>query len=65
MPRIRLDYSFLAENEFGRDETTEGDEVAENPDKIEGESQTVLVMQDSGCRSVRSFAVDRECASEK
>ena len=56
---------FLTENELGRDETTEGDEVVENPDKIEGDSQTVLVMQESECHSVWSYAVDRKGASEE
>ena len=41
LPRICLDYCFPTENELGRDETTEGDEVVEKPDKIEGKSQTV------------------------
>ena len=65
VPRIRLDYSLLTENEPGRDETTQGDEAVENQNKIEGESQTVLVMQESECRSVWSYAVDRKGASEE
>ena len=56
MPRICLEYCFLTENELGRDESTEGDEVVENPvenpDKIDGESQTVLVIQESECSSI-------------
>ena len=43
----------------------EGDEVVDNPDTVEGESQTVLVMQESECRSVWSFAVDWKGASEE
>ena len=65
VPRISLDYCFLAENELGRDETTEGDAVIDNPDKVEGDSQTVLVMQESECRSVWSYAVDSKGSSEE
>ena len=52
VPRVRLDYCFLTENELGRDETTEGDGVVDNPDRIEDEFQTVLVMQESETRSI-------------
>ena len=31
VPRIRLDYCFLTDNELGRDETTECDEVIREP----------------------------------
>ena len=65
VPRIRLDYCFLTKNERGRDETTEGDVVIDNPDKVEGDSQTVLVMQESECRSVWSYAVDSKGLSEE
>ena len=56
---------FLTENELGRDETTEGDGVVENPDRVEEESQTVLVMQESETRSIWSYAVERKGASEE
>ena len=65
VPRVRLDYCFLTENELGRDETTEGDGVVDNPDRIEEESQTVLVMQESETRSIWSYAVERKGASEE
>ena len=50
VPRIRLDYYFLTEIELGRDETTEGDDVVDNPDRVEDESHKVLVRQESGGR---------------
>ena len=62
---VCLDYYFLTENELGRDETTEGDDVGDNPDRVEDESQMVVVMQESECRSVWSYAVDRKGASEE
>ena len=65
VPRIRLDYCSLTENETGRDETQEGDEDKEEPDKADGDTQTVLVMQESECRSVWSYAVDRKGSSEE
>ena len=65
VPRIRLAYCFLTQNELGRHETTEGDEVVDNPDRVESESQTVLVMQESECQSVWSYADDRKGASEE
>ena len=34
VPRIRLDYCFLTENETGRDETRQGDDDKEELDKI-------------------------------
>ena len=46
-------------HELGRDETTEGDGIVDNPDKVEDESQTVSVMQESECRSVWNYAVER------
>ena len=63
VPRVRLDYCFLAEDELGRDETTEGDGVVDNSDRIKDESQTVLVMQESETRSIWSYAVKRKGAS--
>ena len=65
VPGIRLDYCFLTENETGRDETQEGDEDNEESDKTDGETQTVLVMQESECRSVWSYVVDMKGAFEK
>ena len=65
LPWIRLDYCFFTENELGRDETAEGDAVVESLDKIECDSQTVLVMQESECLSVWSYAVDSKEASEE
>ncbi len=65
VPRVRLDDCLLTENELGRDETTEGDGVVDNPDRIEEESQTVLVMQESETRSIWSYAVERKGASEE
>ena len=55
----------MTKNELGRDETTEADEVVDNSDRVEGESQTVLAMQESECRSVWSYTVDRKGASEE
>ena len=55
--RIRLDYCFLREIELGWDGATEGDEVVENLDRVVGESQTVLVMQEFECRSGWSYAL--------
>ena len=55
----------LTEDETGRDEIQEGDEDKEESDKTEGETQTVLVTQESECRSVWSYAVDRKGASEE
>ena len=65
VPRVRLDYCLLTENELGRDETTEGDGVVDSPDRIEEESQTVLVMQESETRSIWRYAVERKGASEE
>ena len=65
VPRIRLNYCFLTENETGRDESREGDEDEEESDKTDGDTQTLLVMQESECRSVWSYAVDRKGASEE
>ena len=48
-------------SDFGR----EGDEDTEESDKTDGDTQTVLVMQESECRSVWSYAVDRKGASEE
>ena len=55
----------MTENALGRDETTEGDEVFENPDRVDGESQTLQAMQESECRSAWSYAVDRKGASKE
>ena len=55
----------MTENELGRDETTEDDGVVDNPDKIEDETQTVLVMQESEFRSIWSYTVERKGASEE
>ena len=55
----------LNRNELGRNETTEGDRVVDNPDRIEDEFQTVLVMQESETRSIWSYAVERKGASEE
>ena len=52
----------MTEDETGRDETQEGAEGKEEPDKTDGETQTVLVMQEFECRSVWGFAVDRKGA---
>jgi hypothetical protein len=54
VPRIRLDYCFLTESDDG--------EVQE--EQIDNK-QTVLVMQESECRSVWAYAVDRKGASEE
>ena len=63
VPRIRLDYCFLTEAETGRDETREGDDEEQVGNN--GDSQTVLVMQESECRSVWSYAVDKKGSSEE
>ena len=65
VPRIRLDYCFLTETESGRDETREGDEDQEEQIGTDGDTQTVLVMQESECRSVWSYAVDKKGSSEE
>ena len=65
MPRIRLDYCFLTETESGRDETREGDEDQEEQIGTDGDTQTVLVMQESECRSVWSYVVDKKGSSDK
>ena len=65
VPIICLDYCFLTENETGRDEIREGDEDMEEPDKADGDTQIVLVMQESECRSVWSYAVDKKGSSEE
>ena len=56
---------FDTENETGGDETQEGDDDKEEPDKADGDTQTVLVMQESECRSVWSYAVNEKGSSEE
>ena len=56
VPRVRLDYCFLNET-FG----DEGDDDATTGER----SQTVLVMQESECRSVWAYAVDQKGATEE
>ena len=59
VPRVRLDYCFLTENvetaqaEHGQEEATRA-----------GASLTVLVMQESQCRSVWAYAVEHKGSSE-
>ena len=65
VPSIRLDYCFLTETETGGDETREGDEDKEEQVGTSGDTQTVLVMQESECRSVWSYAVDKKGSSEE
>ena len=62
VPRIRLDYCFLTENDGGEIEEHDGGNIDEA--QI-GSKQTVLVMQESECRSVWAYAVDRKGASEE
>ena len=60
VPRIRLDYCFLSENRNG-EEAGE----AEATDAQNENRQTVLVMQESECRSVWAYAVDQKGAGEE
>ena len=59
VPRCRLDYCYLTENveqksaEHGQEEST-----------LAGDSLTVLVMQESTCRSVWAYAVERKGGTE-
>ena len=65
VPRVRMDYCFLTENIV----ETDGEGQVEDDDQEvtgteSGNKQTVLVMQESECRSVWSYAVDKKGASE-
>ena len=64
VPRVRLDYAFLTEN-VG-DQADNGAEAVDGAgdDVATENSQTILVMQESECRSVWSYAVDSKGASE-
>ena len=55
----------MTENELGQGETVDDDGAGDNPDRIEEESQTVLVMQESETRSIWSYAVEHKGASEE
>ena len=55
----------LDRDELGQSETVDDDGAGDNPDRIEEESQTVLVMQESKTRSIWSYAVEHKGASEE
>ena len=59
MPRVRLDYCFLTENvAMTEAESGEGESTRASS------SMTVLVMQESQCRSVWAYAVEHKGSSE-
>ena len=67
VPRVRMDYDFLTENNGDEDKVeNEGDDDGEKIAKTEVESskQAILVMQESECRSVWAYAVDRKDATK-
>lgn len=59
VPRVRLDYCFLTEADGTSGEATEAAAGQEES------GQTVLVMQESECRSVWAYAVDQKGAGEE
>ena len=59
VPRVRLDYCFLTENL----ETVEGEHGEEDTTKA-ASTGTVLVMQESECRSIWAYAVEHKGGSE-
>ena len=64
VPRIRLDYGFLTENADGEVEAHQAEDADEVIGAISENKQTILVMQESECRSVWSYAVEHKGASE-
>ena len=60
--RVRLGYCFLTEG--GDGEQGDADDDAEREAKVDAK-QTILVMQESLCRSVWCYAVDKKGASEE
>ena len=65
VPRIRLDYGFLTETADGEVEAHRAEDADEVIEKLEENSQTFLVMQESECKSVWSYAVEHKGASEE
>ena len=61
VPRVRLDYCFLTEN---AETATALDPHGQAEAPPAGPSQTVLVMQESLCRSVWAYAVEHKGSSE-
>ena len=59
VPRVRMDYCYLTDKS-GEEEGEEG----KGDEESAGESATVLVVQESVCRSVWAYMVDRKGAAE-
>ena len=75
VPRVRMDYTSLTESEYvdtaeqvETDKDAEHDIDADNKDTAKVDSsedrQPMLVMQESSCESIWSYAVERKGASE-
>ena len=64
VPRVRLDYCFLTETADGEIRASNDIEDDDTHESEAENKQTMLVLQESECHSVWSYAVDKKGATE-